>query len=219
MRIKKFLENNTEQERLSIIKECFFNITDNYDFGFKIQEINNSFFKMILNIGKPIDVNNIENVKDLSNRYATLSNIYKEIYISVKRLEEYDLSLFEISLKSEQEIKIDFYFKTSNINDFLFYPDEYTIAQDKNKLKLFFKNTFNVTVKNSTLSETIDRDGDYNIALEIACENIPHDIDITIKDFFNSLKADTGQRIFRSIGIQRNYICAYTGYSISNFYE
>lgn len=217
MKIKRFLENNIEKERLTIVRECFFNITD--DFDCQIKEINNSFIKININIGEAIIVDDIEDVKDLSNRYEIISKLYKEIYMSIKRLEEYDLNFFEISSKNEQEIKINCYFKTSNINDFLFYPNEYTIAQDKNKLKLFFKKTFNVVVKNSNISEEFDNDADYNIVLNIECENIPQNTNKIIEDFFNSLKHINGQKLFRNIFIRHNYISLLPTYTINNYQE
>lgn len=203
MKIKKFFENNLNEDRLDIIKECFFNITDEYDLNIIFTEINNSYYKISINLGKAISISfgidGINELNKLSDRYLLLSKLYKETYVSLKRLEEHDLINFELSCKSEHLIVLDCYFKSNEIDNFI-YVDEHVISQDKSQLKEFFKKNFNTIVKNSYLDE--ESDGDdwqstvYRIKLLIECisiENVEK-----IKEYMMSLKSDDGKDIFMS---------------------
>lgn len=221
MKIKKFFESSTEDDRLDIIKECFFNITDDYDVNVSFSKVNESYYRisidmsgsMITYIGK----DNIDKLNTLSDRYSLLSDIYKEIYVSVKRLEEHELSNFEVSSKTESKIVLNCYFNTEDIDEFI-TVDDYTIYYDKNKLKLFFNKNFNTIVTNSYLVEEEDRNGDYNIKLVIDCKNLENSE--KIKEYMLSLKFTNGRgegKIFRRYWNNSSYIELYTNWDINDY--
>lgn len=197
MKIKKFFEN-LNGDRLDIIKECFFNITDEYDVNLVFNKIGESYYRINISVGKSISIpfgtDGINELNKLSDRYSLLSKLYREIYVSLKRLEDHDLIDFELSCKSEHLIILDCYFKSEDINTFISVED-YIISQDKSKLKEFFKRNFNTIVKNSYFDEDSDRDDQYYIKFIIECVSIENSD--KIKEYMMSLKSDNDINIFR----------------------
>lgn len=162
--LKKFNENTDSD--ISILKEYFFNISEDLDdiCELVINQNTSNFFTIFINqkrnIKGTIDQSSINKIDVWIESNQDNSRILAELKSSINRLDGEEL-LENFSLnKNIDGYKLEVFTKIksdSDIENWIFVEPDYSVWYDQLRLKNLIKNRFNLEITNSYFSEDYDK--------------------------------------------------------------
>lgn len=162
--LKKFNENTDSD--ISILKEYFFNISEDLDdiCELVINQNTSNFFTIFINqkrnIKGTIDQSSINKIDVWIESNQDNSKILAELKSSINRLDGEEL-LENFSLnKNIDGYKLEVFTKIksdSDIENWIFVEPDYSVWYDQLRLKNLIKNRFNLEITNSYFSEDYDK--------------------------------------------------------------
>ena len=160
--LKKFNENTDSD--ISILKEYFFNISEDLDdiCQLTINQNTSNFFTIFINqkrnIKGTIDQSSLNKIDEWIESNQDNSRILAELKSSINRLDgeellesfKVDKNIDEYILEIFTKIKSD-----SDIENWIFVEPDYSVWIDQLRLKALIKNRFNLEITNSYFSEDL----------------------------------------------------------------
>lgn len=162
--LKRFNENTDSD--ISILKEYFFNISEDLDdiCQLTINQNTSNFFTIFINqkrkIKGTIDQSSLNRIDEWIESNQNNSRILAELKSSINRLDGEDLlESFNLD-KNIDEYRLEIFTKMksdSDMENWIFVEPDYSVWIDQLRLKALIKNRFNLEITNSYFSEEYDK--------------------------------------------------------------
>ena len=195
--LKRFNENTDSD--ISILKEYFFNISEDLDdiCQLTINQNTSNFFTIFINqkrnIRGTIDQSSLNRIDEWIESNQNNSRTLAELKSSIIRLDGEDLlESFNLD-KNIDGYRLEIFTKIksdSDIENWIFVEPDYSVWIDQLRLKALIKNRFNLEITNSYFSEDYDKYDKY-IQFNITFKDLVEKSKLQeVVDFLSKIRAE-----------------------------